>query len=107
MLNDLYSRLRLMTNYFIPQQKLIAKTRNGAKVTKGYDTAATPFQRVIDRPDIDQQVKEPLRQEYESLNPAAIRKEMNALNDQLLAIARAKPGRPKSDPLPALLKRAI
>ena len=31
MLNDLYSRLRLMTNYLIPQQKLIAKTRNGAE----------------------------------------------------------------------------
>lgn len=106
MLNDLYARLRLMTNYFIPQQKLIAKTRNGAKVTKRYDTAKTPFQRVMDRPDIDQQVKDLLIKEFESLNPAAIRREMNDLNDQILAITRAKRGRPKSDPMPALLKRA-
>jgi hypothetical protein len=106
MLNDLYARLRLMTNFFIPQAKLIAKTRTGAKVTKKYDTAATPYQRVLARPDIDQQVKDRLTAQYQGLNPAALRREMNALNDQLLAIARAKRQHPKNDPIPALLKRA-
>ena len=106
MLNDLYARLRLMTNFFIPQAKLIAKTRTGAKVVKRYDTAATPYQRVLARPDIDQQIKDRLTDHYQQLNPAALRREMNALNDQLLAIARAKRQHPKSDPIPALLKRA-
>ena len=30
-----------MTNYFSPQQKLVSKVRNGAMVTKTYDTATT------------------------------------------------------------------
>lgn len=104
--NDLYARLRLMTNFFIPQAKLIAKTRSGAKVVKRYDTAATPYQRVLARPDVDQQVKDRLTEQYHGLNPAALRREMNALNDQLLAIARAKRQHPRTDPIPALLKRA-
>ena len=35
----------LMSNYFGPQQKLVYKARDGAKVIKKYDTAATPHQR--------------------------------------------------------------
>jgi hypothetical protein len=33
-LNALYEQLRLMINYFVPQAKLISKTRAGANVTK-------------------------------------------------------------------------
>ena len=31
-----------LTNYFYPQQKLISKVRDGAKVAKKHDTAAPP-----------------------------------------------------------------
>jgi hypothetical protein len=33
LLNDIYALLRLQINFFTPQQKMIAKTREGAKVT--------------------------------------------------------------------------
>jgi hypothetical protein len=106
MRNDLYARLRLITNFFIPRAKLIAKNRSGAKVTKRYDTAATPYLRILARPDTDQQVKDRLVEQYHDLNPAALRREINTLNDQLLTIVRAKRQHPKADPMPALLKRA-
>ena len=90
LLNELYGLLRLMTNFFIPQQHLISKIRNGAKVTKRYDGAQTPYERVLGDVRIDQEIKERLYQQYESLNPAQIRREKNSLNDQILAITRAK-----------------
>jgi hypothetical protein len=39
-------------NYLLPQQKLIFKQRNGAKVTKRYDTATTPHQRAINHDQV-------------------------------------------------------
>lgn len=42
LLGQIYEVLRLQTNFFSPSQKLISKTRHGAKVTKRYDTAQTP-----------------------------------------------------------------
>ena len=41
-----------LTNYFYPQQKLISKVRDGAKVSRKYDTATTPFHRAIDHPSM-------------------------------------------------------
>src|SRR5665811_366475 len=46
-LNELYASLRLMTNFFSPQMKLREKTRDGARVTKRYDEAKTPYQRLL------------------------------------------------------------
>ena len=41
-------------HYFRPQQELNSKVRDGAKVTKKYDTATTPFHRATDHPKHDQ-----------------------------------------------------
>ena len=53
LLNEIWQLQSQLTNYFYPQQKLISKVRNGAKVTKKYDIATTPFHRAIDHPDHD------------------------------------------------------
>ena len=34
-------------NLFMPQQKIVSKTRTGAKVAKRYDTATTPADRLL------------------------------------------------------------
>jgi hypothetical protein len=39
MLNQIWTALSPLTNLFTPQQKLLTKTRVGAKVTQTYDTA--------------------------------------------------------------------
>ncbi|MGH8716860.1 MAG: hypothetical protein ACREUI_09120, partial [Burkholderiales bacterium] len=47
LLNELYATLRLYTNFFQPTMKLQCKQRVGSKVTKRYDRAQTPYQRVL------------------------------------------------------------
>ncbi len=68
-LNRIYAVLRLLTNFFAPQQKLLSKTRHGAKVTKRYDTAATPHQRVQADPRIPQTIKHALRDQTPGPQP--------------------------------------
>jgi len=52
-LNKIYIYLGQYTNYFIPAQKLISKTRKGSSVSKKYDEAKTPYRRVFECDDID------------------------------------------------------
>jgi len=68
----------------------VEKHRVGAKVTKRHDTAATPYQRVLADPGISKKVKTALTREYESLNPAQIRRDLLDLQDQLLDLVKAK-----------------
>ena len=47
LLNQLWPLVSLQVNLFLPQQKLISKTRTGATVRKTHDTAATPLRRLL------------------------------------------------------------
>jgi hypothetical protein len=49
LLNQLWPLVSLQVNLFLPQQKLIAKTRTGAVVRKKHDTATTPLRRLLDQ----------------------------------------------------------
>lgn len=89
-LNALYDQLRLMINYFTPSAKLLSKTRDGAKVTKRYDTPQTPYQRLLDHPDVDAVTKIALGENYRALNPAQIRRELARLQKRLLDLNTAK-----------------
>ena len=98
LLNQIWALQRLLTNHFEPQQKLISKGRNGAKVTKKYDLPATPFRRVLaDRGTVPKRVKTILKAENEPLNPAAIQRHMQALAAELLTLTTSKQG-PKPKP---------
>ncbi|MGI8312064.1 hypothetical protein [Saccharopolyspora hattusasensis] len=90
LLNELYALLRLQLNFFSPQQKLLSKHREGAKVIKKYDTARTPYQRVLADNNIPKQIKTALTRRYRTLNPAQIRRDIHALNDRLLVLVTAK-----------------
>lgn len=89
-LNALYDQLRLLINYFTPQAKLISKTRDGAKVTKRYDTAKTPYQRLVGRSDVDAITKIALAENYRALNPAQIRRDIARLQQRLLDLNTTK-----------------
>ena len=82
-LNQIYAVLRMYTNYFQPTMKLISKTRNGAKVTKKYDTPRTPYQRLMESPAISRKHKAALKAEYESLNPAQLKRKIIKLQGRL------------------------
>lgn len=49
LLNQLWPLVSLQVNLFLPQQKLVAKTRTGAVVRKTHDQAATPLARLLNR----------------------------------------------------------
>jgi hypothetical protein len=52
LLNEIWRLQSQLTNYFHPQQKLTAKVRTGAKVSRNHDKATTPFHRAIDHPSL-------------------------------------------------------
>jgi hypothetical protein len=68
--------------------KLREKTRKGSRVTKKYDTAETPFHRVVRR--VGKRRKEALRCEYAELNPVRLGREIDRLCDKLHAVAQRK-----------------
>jgi hypothetical protein len=51
-LQSIYKDLRLYVNLFQPVLKLIGKKHIGNRVVRKYDTARTPYQRVLEREDI-------------------------------------------------------
>lgn len=91
-LNQLYDRLRLYTNFFQPVTKLLEKTRVGSKVRKKYDQARTPYRRVLESPFISREAKEELEREYAKLNPVELKREIIRLQDRLSELARLKRG---------------
>jgi len=70
-------------NHFQPSRKLISKTRNGAKLTKKYDTAQTPAQRLLARKDTSKDMKKLIKDNLSRLNPAAILRDINKLVSEL------------------------
>jgi hypothetical protein len=75
-LSDIYTLLRLFTNFFQPVSKLISKTRHGARVHKIYDTARTPYQRLLSSEVLTEENKRQLSKVYNALNPVTLRKQI-------------------------------
>jgi len=92
LLNEIWQLQSKLTNYFYPQQKLISKVRHGAKVSKKYDTAATPFHRAIDHPTMTVDRIAALARTHALINPAATQRQIQALTAQLLKITTSKAG---------------
>ena len=84
LLNELYSQLRLYTNFFLPTMKLVAKERVGSRVKKRYDKAQTPYQRVLASPQVGKPDQQRLKTKYATLNPAALKRKIDRLQQRLL-----------------------
>ena len=98
-LNAVYGTLILLVNFFYPSVKLIKKTRCGSKVRRIYDDPQTPYQRMLQSPAVDAEVKARLKQQYATLNPVALKRELTRLTDHLLRVHADKtppPARPSN-----------
>ena len=75
-MNDLYAEeWSQFTNHFRPTFKLLKRDKRGSKTVRVYEkTPQTPYQRLMDSPDIDEAIKIRLRQEHARLNPFALKK---------------------------------
>ena len=88
-LREMGQVLRLYVNYFQPSVKLLEKVREGSKVKKRYDDPKTPYERVLECADLDEEVKRGLKEEYEGLNPAELRRRLLKLQEKLIELATA------------------
>lgn len=100
LLNEIWQLQSRLTNFFYPQQKLIAKLRKGAKVAKKHDQAATPFHRAVDHPAMSVERIVALTRTYSLINPAATQRQIQALTAQLLTLATSKAAPGARPPLP-------
>lgn len=89
-LNEIWELDALFANYYLPQQKLIFKQRNGAKVTKRYDTATTPHQRAAAHPGVRKRPIITMNAQFKPIKPAALSRQILALTGELEALAIAK-----------------
>ncbi|MHB1739297.1 MAG: DDE-type integrase/transposase/recombinase [Actinomycetes bacterium] len=106
LLNRIWLLQSQITNYLLPQQKLVSKVRNGAKVTKKYDRPTTPHQRAERATSVTSQDKKIMAAVLADLNPAAIQRQIQALSAQLLTLTTSKAAARTQPALPPLTPRA-
>lgn len=68
-LAHIYQAARLYVNYFQPSFRLRGKERHGATVRRTYGQPATPCERLLRHPSIDDEIKARLRSQREQIDP--------------------------------------
>jgi hypothetical protein len=98
LLNDLYKKeWRLFHNFFCPSVKLISKERIASKTIKRYDSPKTPYQRILESPQVHDSVKHALKKQMSRLNPFTLRQ---AIEKRLKAVFKTcSKYNSESDPL--------
>jgi hypothetical protein len=86
-LERLYYIVRLYQNFFQPNMKLVSKTRHGAKVHKVYDTARTPYRRLLQMGILSEAKQVELASIYKGLNPIRLRNQIDSTLEQLWKLA--------------------
>ncbi len=83
-LNALYAVYRLYVNHFLPVQKLVTKVRDGSKVKKIYDDPKTPYQRVLDSPQVSPKDKRKLHAIHAKLDVVELKRQIDEMMDALI-----------------------
>jgi len=97
-LNALYDVLTQYLNHFIASRRIVSKERIGSrwKVTRE-KIAKTPYQRVLERTDVSEEVKDRLRKKHALLSPAKMKKEIDRLTKRVHDM-QSRYGKPKKSP---------
>ena len=93
-LTRVYRLARLHVNFFQPVEKLVTKSRHGARVHRVYDRAQTPYQRLCATGVLAPDVHRKLEALYQSLNPLQLRRHLERELDRLWTLAALDPRRP-------------
>lgn len=103
-LRNLYrNELRLYKNFLQPVIKLVSKERVGGKISRRYDKPKTPYQRVMESEKISENKKQDLKKIYLSLNPAQLKRVIDA---KLTTLSRAYQKKYKSQMVESKKKQA-
>jgi transposase InsO family protein len=77
LLAAVYTPLVPLLNFFMPSQKLKSKTRVGSKEIRVYDEPRSPFQRLIECPELPQACKDALKAQRALYNPVELQQNVN------------------------------
>ena len=86
----------LYMNFFQPVMKLKHKSRHGARIHKLYDTARTPYRRLLEFDLLSADQREALDRGYRTLNPVRLKAQLNAALEALWDTAETHPDRQRS-----------
>jgi hypothetical protein len=84
-LRELYGCFTVYKNFFQPTMKLVEKVRAGGKIHRKYDVPKTPYQRLMDSGQISAAAQKRLTAQYESLNVAQLRRQIEELRNRLFS----------------------
>lgn len=91
LLNDLFrNEWHFYHNFFLPNFKLIQKNQIASKTIKRYDTPKTPYQRIMESTFIKPSNKRIIKEQFQSLNPFELRKNIDAKLKKIFAIYTIK-----------------
>jgi len=91
LLNRLWPLVSLRLNFFTPTKKAISYTTNAAgRRARVYDKPATPWQRLKTSGVVDKQHLSEVAARIEGINPADLTRQINAIQMELLDLAKAK-----------------
>ena len=86
-LERIYQLVRCYVNFFQPVMQLKHKSRHGAKVHKVYDSARTPYQRVLESGVLTPEQQDVMAQQYQRLNPVKLLAQINQALEHLWSLA--------------------
>jgi hypothetical protein len=86
-LNRLYALARDYVNFFQPVLKLVEKQRDGARVTKRYDRAQTPYRRLLAAGVLGPETRIQLAARYAALHPIRLKLDVEAAQQALYSRA--------------------
>jgi len=90
--NMAYDCLRLLTNFFMPSTKLIAKERDGGRIVKSFEAPLTPYRRVLASRHVPIKDKQVLTTLFTTLNPAELRREAARLAEEPCRMSNERQG---------------
>jgi len=88
-LQRLYGLLRLQLNFLRPVRKLVSKSRVGSKVTKRYDAAQTPYQRLLASGILSDPQRETLERQFLTLNPVTLSRQITQTLETLWTLGES------------------
>ena len=86
-LERIYQLVRCYVNFFQPVMQLKHKSRHGAKVHKVYDSARTPYQRVLESGVLTPEQQDVMAQQYQRLNSVKLLAQINQALEHLWSLA--------------------
>lgn len=89
-LQEVYTHLCPLLNYFYASVKLVEKVRTGAHVKKVYEEPKPPYQRLLDSPHVSEDIKTELRRRAQQLHVVKQKRLVDTAIAKLIRIQQDK-----------------